>query len=250
MQNSFIVVRFCTHPADPEVAAVAARQEGMISTAQLLAAGLGRGGDLAAGPPRPAAPLSPRRVLGWPHASDCARRGCGRRCWHAAGPRRRCSASARAAAPWDLMPMPSGRIDVISLRQSHSTKAIRVHRAKLDARGLHRHRRPPAHHADPHHHRPRRPAHPAPPRARPAPRRDPPDPGRRRHPRPTRRPTRPPFPNPPAGARVPRSRADSHPQRARGTLPRVRGRVRTAAPAQSTRSWKAKRSTSTGPTTA
>jgi very-short-patch-repair endonuclease len=36
-----------------------------------------------------------------------------------------------AAAPLELMVMPSGKIDVITLRHSHSTKAIRVHRTTL-----------------------------------------------------------------------------------------------------------------------
>jgi very-short-patch-repair endonuclease len=35
-----------------------------------------------------------------------------------------------AAAPWDLMPMPSGRVDVITLRRSASTKLVRVHQTR------------------------------------------------------------------------------------------------------------------------
>lgn len=36
-----------------------------------------------------------------------------------------------AAALWDLMPVPSGAIDVTTLRESRSTSAIRVHRPRL-----------------------------------------------------------------------------------------------------------------------
>jgi Protein of unknown function (DUF559)/Transcriptional regulator, AbiEi antitoxin len=118
-------------PGDPAVAVVATRQEGMISTEQLLAAGLDRGaiawrvrrgrlhpyhrGVYSVGHTR----LSPRARL-W--AAVLAR----------GGPGAALLGYRAAAAPWELMPMPSGRIDVITLRQSHSTKAIRVHRTKLD----------------------------------------------------------------------------------------------------------------------
>jgi hypothetical protein len=116
-------------PADPEVAAVAACQEGMISTAQLLAAGLGRGGiSLRVRRGR----LHPyhRGVYSVGHTRLTPRA----RLWAAVlafgGPDAALLGYRGAAAPWDLMPMPSGRIDVITLRQSHSTKAIRVHRSK------------------------------------------------------------------------------------------------------------------------
>jgi very-short-patch-repair endonuclease len=99
----------------------------MISTAQLLAAGLGRGGIslrvrrgrlhpyhrgvYAVGHTR----LTPRARL-WAAVLACG------------GPEAALLGYSGAAAPWDLMPMPNGRIDVITLRQSYSTKAIRVHR--------------------------------------------------------------------------------------------------------------------------
>jgi hypothetical protein len=116
-------------PADPEVAAVAARQEGMISTGQLLAAGLGRGGiSLRVRRGR----LHPyhRGVYSVGHTRVTPRA----RLWAAVlacgGPRAALLGYHGAATPWDLMPMPSGTIDVITLGESYSTKAIRVHRTK------------------------------------------------------------------------------------------------------------------------
>jgi Protein of unknown function (DUF559)/Transcriptional regulator, AbiEi antitoxin len=116
-------------PGDPMVAVVAARQEGMISTEQLLAVGVDRGaiawrvrrgrlhpycrGVYSVGHTR----LTPRARL-W-----AAMLACG-------GPGAALLGYSGAAAPWDLMPMPSGRVDVITLRRSASTKLVRVHQTR------------------------------------------------------------------------------------------------------------------------
>jgi hypothetical protein len=103
----------------------------MISTAQLLTAGLGRGGIS----------LRVRRGL-HPYWRGVYSVGQTRltpraRLWAAVlargGPGAALLGYRAAAAPWDLMPMPNGRIDVITLRESCSTKAVRVHRTKLDS---------------------------------------------------------------------------------------------------------------------
>jgi very-short-patch-repair endonuclease len=118
-------------PGDPAVALVAARQEGMISTEQLVAAGVDRGaiawrvrrgrlhpyhrGVYVVGHTR----LTPRARL-WAAVLACG------------GPGAALLGLRGAAAPWDLMPIPSGAIDVISLRRSASKKGIRVHRTALE----------------------------------------------------------------------------------------------------------------------
>jgi very-short-patch-repair endonuclease len=117
-------------PGDPAVARVAARQEGMVSTEQLVAAGVDRGaiawrvrrgrlhpyhrGVYSVGHTR----LTPRARL-WAAVLACG------------GPGAALLAFRAAAAPWDLMPMPSGAIDVITVRRSGSRPGIRVHRTKL-----------------------------------------------------------------------------------------------------------------------
>jgi hypothetical protein len=111
------------------VALVAARQEGMISTEQLIAVGVDRGaiawrvrrgrlhpyhrGVYAVGHTR----LTPRARL-WAAVLACG------------GPGAALLGFQAAAAPLELMVMPSGRIDVIALRRSGPRPGIRVHRSK------------------------------------------------------------------------------------------------------------------------
>jgi very-short-patch-repair endonuclease len=113
---------------DRVLAGFAGRQEGMVSHAQLLAGGLGRGaielrlrngrlhpyhrGVFSVGHTR----LTPRARL-WAAVLACG------------GPGASLLGLRGAAAPWDLMPMPSGLIDVITLRRSGSRPGIRVHRS-------------------------------------------------------------------------------------------------------------------------
>jgi very-short-patch-repair endonuclease len=109
------------------LAGLAGRQEGMVSHAQLLAGGLGRGaielrlrngrlhpyhrGVYSVGHTR----LTPRARL-WAAVLACG------------GPGASLLGFRGAAAPWDLMPMPSLAIDVFTLRRSCSRPGIRVHR--------------------------------------------------------------------------------------------------------------------------
>jgi very-short-patch-repair endonuclease len=101
----------------------------MISTEQLTAAGVDRGaiawrvrrgrlhpyhrGVYSVGHAR----LTPRARL-WAAVLACG------------GPGASLLGMHSAAGPWELMPMPSGRIDVITLRRSDSKPGIRVHRTK------------------------------------------------------------------------------------------------------------------------
>jgi len=100
----------------------------MISTEQLVAAGVDRGaiawrvrrgrlhpywrGVYSVGHTR----VTPRARL-WAAVLACG------------GPGASLLGFRGAAAPWDLMPMPSGRIDVITMRRSGSRPGIRVHRS-------------------------------------------------------------------------------------------------------------------------
>jgi very-short-patch-repair endonuclease len=109
------------------LAGLAGRQEGMVSHAQLLAGGLGRGaielrlrngrlhpyhrGVYSVGHTR----LTPQACL-WAAVLACG------------GPGASLLGFRGVAAPWDLMPMPSGAVDVITLRRSCSRKGIRVHK--------------------------------------------------------------------------------------------------------------------------
>jgi hypothetical protein len=112
---------------DRVLAGLAGRREGMVSHEQLLAGGLGRGaielrlrngrlhpyhrGVYSVGHTR----LTPRARL-WAAVLACG------------GPGASLLGFRGAAAPWDLMPMPSGAVDVITLRRSCSRKGIRVHK--------------------------------------------------------------------------------------------------------------------------
>jgi hypothetical protein len=110
---------------DPAVAEIAARQERVVSIAQLRGAGLGRGavehrvrrqrlfrvhrGVYAVGP----GALTFRGHL-----------------WAAALATGGVVSHRSAAAVWDLLPVPSGKVDITTLRTGNSTAAIRIHRRR------------------------------------------------------------------------------------------------------------------------
>ena len=112
---------------DPALAVLAHHQHGVVSTVQLRAAGLGRGaiehrvrkgrlhrvhrGVYAVGHPR----LTLRGRL-WAAVLACG------------GPDAAALSHRSAAALWDLLPPPSGPVDVTSRRRSASTARLRVHR--------------------------------------------------------------------------------------------------------------------------
>jgi very-short-patch-repair endonuclease len=116
-------------PIDVAIAALAARQGGVVSAAQLYALGLGRGaiawrlrtgrlhrvhhGVYAVGHPR----LTPRGRY-WAAVLACG------------GEEVAVLSHRSAAAVWDLLSSPA-KLDITSLRRSTSTAAIRVHRSKL-----------------------------------------------------------------------------------------------------------------------
>ena len=113
---------------DPVVAELAERQHGVVSTAQLHAAGVAQGGVewrvrhgrlhrihrgvYAFGHSR----LTPRGRM-WAAVPACA------------GVDAALLSHRTAAAAWDLSPMPSGKLDVTTLRRSTSTTKLRVHEA-------------------------------------------------------------------------------------------------------------------------
>src|SRR4051812_279408 len=115
------------HAPDREAARIAARQGGAISEKQL------RGGGLRAGA------IKWRGQEGRPHPhhrggyslghAELTPRG---RLWAAVlaggGPEHAALSHRAAAALWDLMPWPSGAIDVSTRGQRRSTKRIRFHR--------------------------------------------------------------------------------------------------------------------------
>jgi hypothetical protein len=116
-------------PVDVRVAELAGRQEGMVSTEQLRALGMGRTG------------VHERVRRGWLHpywrSVYCVghtRVSARARLWAAVlargGPDAALLGYHAAAAGWELMPIPSGKIDVITLRESYSTKHVRVHRTR------------------------------------------------------------------------------------------------------------------------
>ncbi len=114
-------------PGDPGVAALAQRQHGVVSNAQLRALGLERGaidwrvrrgrlhrvhrGVYAVGHRR----LAVRGQL-WAAVLACGGIAAG------------ALSHRTAAAVWDLSPLLAGRLDVTSLRRSTSTRTLRVHR--------------------------------------------------------------------------------------------------------------------------
>jgi hypothetical protein len=114
---------------DARVAELAGRQEGMVSTAQLVGLGIGRSG------------IHERVRRGWlhPYCRGVYSVGHARvigpaRLWAAVlacgGPAAAVLSHRTAAALWELIRMPTGPVDVITLRQSYSTKLIRVHRTR------------------------------------------------------------------------------------------------------------------------
>src|SRR4051794_9834385 len=116
---------FVVPPVDVRVAEVAGRQEGMISTEQLRALGIGKSGVrervrrgrlhsyyrgvYSVGHRR----LTPRARL-WAAVLACG------------GPNAAVLSHRSAAALWEWLAMPSGKVDVTTLRRNASTKAIRV----------------------------------------------------------------------------------------------------------------------------
>jgi hypothetical protein len=116
-------------PVDAKVAELAGRQDGMVSTEQLRALGLGRSG------------VHERVRRGWLHPYCRGVYQVGHtglppraRLWAAilasGGPAAAIISHCSAGALWELLPTRSGRIDVITPRESSSTKAVRVHRTR------------------------------------------------------------------------------------------------------------------------
>jgi very-short-patch-repair endonuclease len=115
-------------PGDLAVAAVAERQDGVVSSAQLLAAGLGQGaiehrvrrgrlhriyrGVYAVGHRR----LTPRGRL-WAAVLACG------------GPEAAVPSHRTAAAVWDLLPSPA-QFEITTRRESRPRPGIRVHRSR------------------------------------------------------------------------------------------------------------------------
>jgi predicted transcriptional regulator of viral defense system len=120
---------FLVSRCDPAVAELAERQHGVVSTAQLYAAGVAQG----------AVELRVRRGrLHQVHRgvyavgqSRLTQRG---RMWAAVlacgGADAAVLSHRTAAAAWDLRPLPAGKLDVTSLRRSTSTGKLRVHRGQ------------------------------------------------------------------------------------------------------------------------
>jgi hypothetical protein len=118
---------FLVPQGDPVVAALAERQHGVVSTAQLRAAGLGKGGVerrvrrgrlhrlhrgvYAVGHPR----LTQRGRL-WAAVLACG------------GVEAAVLSHRTAAAAWDLSPLPSGKLDVTTMRRCASTAKLRLHK--------------------------------------------------------------------------------------------------------------------------
>ena len=115
VQKLMTVDGFCTHRPICGRRARAARQGGVVSTAQLHAAGLGARSDPTPGARRPADPAPPWRLCGRSRAAHADAAGGGRRSWRAAAPARAALSHGSAAAVWDLLPSPA-KFDVTTLR--------------------------------------------------------------------------------------------------------------------------------------
>jgi very-short-patch-repair endonuclease len=113
---------------DEAVAALAARQHGVVSVAQLRAAGLGRGAIAHRVRRRRLLRLH-RGVYAVGHARLTARG----RLWAAVlacgGEEAAVVSHRSAAAVWELAPAPWSGVDVITLGQSRSVAGVRVHRS-------------------------------------------------------------------------------------------------------------------------
>ena len=116
-------------PDDRELAVLADRQHGVVSTAQLMALGLAR---IAIARRTRAGRLHPvhRGVYAVGHLRLSARG----RLWAAllasGGPSAAVVSHRSAAALWDLLPTPAGRPELTTLGHGASTPAIRVHRSR------------------------------------------------------------------------------------------------------------------------
>jgi len=115
-------------PGDPAVAALAARQEGMISTEQLLGVGLRRGA-IAWRVRRGRLHPRYRGVYSVGHAKLTAKAHLWAAILACGGPEAAVLSHRSAAALWELIPMPT-KVDVTTLRRSDPTDAIRVHRTR------------------------------------------------------------------------------------------------------------------------
>jgi hypothetical protein len=120
---------FLHTPVDEALAALAFRQHGVIARAQLVELGLGRGAIRSR--------LQRKRLIRLHrgvYAVGHRRLTADGHVWAAVlacgGPDVAVLSHRSAAASWELLPSPS-RVDVTTLRASHSTAATRVHRGRL-----------------------------------------------------------------------------------------------------------------------
>jgi very-short-patch-repair endonuclease len=116
-------------PADLEVAQLAERQHGVVSTAQLLASGVARGA------------IDARVRRGWLHrvhrgvfAVGHRRLTARGRMWAAVlacgGAEAAALSHGTAAAAWDLGPLPPRRLDVTTMGEGRPTRDLHVHRSR------------------------------------------------------------------------------------------------------------------------
>jgi very-short-patch-repair endonuclease len=115
-----------TTPGDPGVAALALRQHGVVSNAQLRALGLGRGA-IEHRVRRGRLHLLYRGVYAVGHAKVDGRG----RLWAAALATNGVVSHRSAAWVWELAPPPASRIEVTTLAASRSLNSITVHRSRL-----------------------------------------------------------------------------------------------------------------------
>jgi hypothetical protein len=116
---------FLHTPDDRAVAELAARQHGIVSHAQLRAAGFGQGAIEHRVRRGRLHPLH-RGVYAVGHARVTWRG----HLWSAVLATGGVLSHRSAAAVWELLPAPSGRIEVTTRRAAHSTPALRVHRSR------------------------------------------------------------------------------------------------------------------------